>query len=125
MVSNPRAWAPKSCVNYQVHLQQKRKLAPDTVEGRISALRFLYRKVLQRRDLTFDYLAFTKKVAGERLFARENLDTGFVGRLPNRGTHCLTSSTRRLLARPSSVSLEAIGAVGPSPKDCIRLAVTL
>lgn len=46
--------------HYQVHLLQKRKLALGAVEGRISALRFLYRKVLKRRDLTFDDLPFPK-----------------------------------------------------------------
>jgi integrase/recombinase XerD len=43
-----------------VHLLQGRKLAPGTVEGRISALRFLYRKVLKRRDIAFDDLPFPK-----------------------------------------------------------------
>lgn len=43
----------------------------------------------------------------------------------NRRSYCLTSSTRRFLARPPSFSFEATGAVGPSPKDCIRLAATL
>lgn len=45
---------------YQIHLLQERKLAPGTVEARISALRFLYKKVLKRRDLAFDDLVFPK-----------------------------------------------------------------
>ena len=33
---------------------RKQKLAPKTVEARISALRFLYKKVLRRADLAID-----------------------------------------------------------------------
>ena len=39
--------------------------------------------------------------------------------------YCLTSSTRRFLARFSSVSLEATGAAGPSPAAVRRAAATL
>ena len=38
--------------------------------------------------------------------------------------HCLTSSTRRFLARPSSASFDATGAVGPSPAARSLLAAT-
>jgi integrase/recombinase XerD len=57
---SPEGVGAEELRHYQVHLLQKRKLAPGTVEGRISALRFLYRKVLKRRALTFDDLAFPK-----------------------------------------------------------------
>jgi integrase/recombinase XerD len=57
---SPEALGAEELRHYQVHLLQERKLAPNTVEGRISALRFLYRKVLKRRDLTFDDLTFPK-----------------------------------------------------------------
>jgi hypothetical protein len=32
-------------------LLRDKKLAPGTVEGRMSALRFLYKKILKRRDI--------------------------------------------------------------------------
>jgi site-specific recombinase XerD len=46
---------------YQIHLLHERKLALGTVENCISALRFLYRKTLKRRDLAFDDLPFPKQ----------------------------------------------------------------
>ena len=45
---------------YQLYLLQKKKLEPSTVEMRISALRFLYKRTLKRRDLAFDDLIFPK-----------------------------------------------------------------
>ena len=45
---------------FELHLFQDRKLAPSTVEGRMSALRFLYKKVLKRRDIAYDDLIFPK-----------------------------------------------------------------
>jgi site-specific recombinase XerD len=57
---SPEAPGAEELRHYQVHLLQKRKPAPNTVEGRISALRFLYKKVLKRRNLTFDDLTFPK-----------------------------------------------------------------
>jgi len=39
---------------YQVFLLQDKKLEPSTVEIRISALRFLYKRTLRRRDLAYD-----------------------------------------------------------------------
>ena len=38
----------------------RRRNAPGTVEGRMSALRFLYKKTLRRRDITYDDLVFPK-----------------------------------------------------------------
>jgi site-specific recombinase XerD len=46
---------------YQLHLLHERKLALGTVENCISALRFLYKKTLKRRDLAFDDLPFPKQ----------------------------------------------------------------
>jgi integrase/recombinase XerD len=46
---------------YQLHLLHERKLALGTVEYNISALRFLYKKTLKRRDLAFDDLPFPKQ----------------------------------------------------------------
>ena len=45
---------------FELHLIKEKKLAPGTVEGRMSALRFLYRKVLKRRDIAYDDLIFPK-----------------------------------------------------------------
>src|SRR5262249_52874729 len=39
--------------------------------------------------------------------------------------YCLTSSTRRFLARPSSLSFEATGASGPTPWESSRAAAIL
>jgi integrase/recombinase XerD len=45
---------------FQLHLLKEKKLAPGTVEGRMSALRFLYKKTLTRRDIAYDDLIFPK-----------------------------------------------------------------
>ena len=45
---------------YQLYLLREKKLASSTVEIRISALRFLYKRTLKRRDLAFDDLPFPK-----------------------------------------------------------------
>jgi site-specific recombinase XerD len=45
---------------YQWYLLQERKLAPLTVEIRMSALRFFFKKMLKRRDIHFDDLPFPK-----------------------------------------------------------------
>jgi integrase/recombinase XerD len=45
---------------FELHLLKEKKLAPGTVEGRMSALRFLYKKVLKRRDIVYDDLIFPK-----------------------------------------------------------------
>jgi integrase/recombinase XerD len=46
--------------HYQRYLLQEKKLEPSTVEMRISALRFLYKRTLKRRDLALDDLIFPK-----------------------------------------------------------------
>jgi integrase len=45
---------------FELYLLKEKKLAPGTVEGRMSALRFLYRKVLKRRDIAYDAPIFSK-----------------------------------------------------------------
>jgi integrase/recombinase XerD len=45
---------------YQLYLLKEKKLAPGTVEIRMSAIRFLYKKTLRRRDIDFDDLPFPK-----------------------------------------------------------------
>ena len=45
---------------YQLHLINDKRLAPNTVKVRMSALRFFYWKTLKRRDLHFDDLPLTK-----------------------------------------------------------------
>src|SRR5260370_5591667 len=46
---------------YQLYLLHERKFALGTVENNISALPFLYKKTLKRRDLAFDDLPFRKQ----------------------------------------------------------------
>jgi site-specific recombinase XerD len=53
-------WGPEHLRRYQRYLLQEKKLEPSTVEIRISALRFLYRRTLKRSDLVFDDLIFPK-----------------------------------------------------------------
>ena len=45
---------------FETYLLRDKKLAPGTVEGRMSALRFLYKKTLKRRDISYDDLIFPK-----------------------------------------------------------------
>jgi integrase/recombinase XerD len=45
---------------YQLHLINEKRLAPNTVKVRMSALRFCYWKTLKRRDLLFDDLPLAK-----------------------------------------------------------------
>lgn len=45
---------------YQLHLVKEKRLAPNTVKVRMSALRFFYWRTLKRRDLHFDDLPLTK-----------------------------------------------------------------
>jgi site-specific recombinase XerD len=45
---------------FETHLLRDKKLAATTVEGRMSALRFLYKKTLKRRDIACDDLIFPK-----------------------------------------------------------------
>lgn len=45
---------------YQLYMLNEKKLAPGTVEIRMSALRFFYKKTLKRHDLSFEDLPFPK-----------------------------------------------------------------
>jgi integrase/recombinase XerD len=58
---SPEQMGAEELRRYQIHLLHERKLALGTVENNISALRFLYRKTLKRRDLAFDDLSFPKQ----------------------------------------------------------------
>ena len=57
---SPERLGPEHLRLYQRYLLQEKKLEPSTVEVRVSALRFLYKRTLRRRDLAFDDLIFPK-----------------------------------------------------------------
>ena len=58
---SPEQMGAEQLHRYQLYLLHERKLALGTVENCISALRFLYKKTLKRRDLAFDDLPFPKQ----------------------------------------------------------------
>jgi hypothetical protein len=57
---SPEQLGPEHLRRYQVFLLREKKLELSTVEIRISALRFLYKRTLRRRDFTYDDLIFPK-----------------------------------------------------------------
>ena len=57
---SPETLGAEEIRQFQLHLLKEKKLAPGTVEGRMSALRFLYKKTLKRRDIAYDDLVFPK-----------------------------------------------------------------
>jgi len=57
---SPEKMGAEEVRRFQLYLLKEKKLAPGTVETRIAALRFLYKKVLKRRDLAYDDLIFPK-----------------------------------------------------------------
>ena len=57
---SPEQLGPEHLRRYQRYLLQERKLAPSSLEMRISALRFLYKRTLKRKDLAFYDLIFPK-----------------------------------------------------------------
>ena len=57
---SPETLGGEEIRQFQLHLLKEKKLAPGTVEGRMSALRFLYKKTLKRRDIAYDDLVFPK-----------------------------------------------------------------
>ena len=57
---SPEQLGPEHLRRYQLYLLQQKRLEPSTVEVRISALRFLYKRILKRHDLAFDDLIFPK-----------------------------------------------------------------
>jgi len=58
---SPEQLGPEHLRRYQLYLLREKKLAASTVEIRISALRFLYKRTLKRRDLAFDDLPFRRR----------------------------------------------------------------
>src|SRR5882672_9538989 len=56
----PDRLGPEEVRRYQLYLLNQKKLTAGTVKIRMSALRFFYRKGLQRRDLIFDDLPLPK-----------------------------------------------------------------
>jgi site-specific recombinase XerD len=69
---------------YQIHLLHERKLALGTVENNISALRFLYKKTLKRRDLAFDDLPFPKQPRTLPTVLSQDEVTRLIEAAPNR-----------------------------------------
>lgn len=57
---SPASLGAEDVRRYQLYLINKKKLAPQTVKVRMSALRFLYWKTLKRRDLHFDDMPLPK-----------------------------------------------------------------
>jgi site-specific recombinase XerD len=57
---SPEQLGAEEVRRFQLYLLNDKKLAPGTVEMRMSALRFLYKKTLKRRDLAYDDLVFPK-----------------------------------------------------------------
>jgi site-specific recombinase XerD len=58
---SPEKLGAEEIRRYQLYLLNEKKITPGTVAIRMSALRFLYKKTLKRRDLAFDDLVFPKK----------------------------------------------------------------
>lgn len=69
---------------YQLYLLHERKLALGTVENCISALRFLYKKTLKRRDLAFDDLPFPKQPRTLPTVLSQSEVTRLIEAAPNR-----------------------------------------
>jgi integrase/recombinase XerD len=57
---SPETLGAEEIRRFQLYLLNEQKLAPGTVETRMAALRFLYKKTLKRRDLAYDDLIFPK-----------------------------------------------------------------
>ena len=58
---SPEKLGAEEIRRYQLYLLNEKRCAPGTVEIRMSALRFLYKKTLKRRDLAFDDLVYPKR----------------------------------------------------------------
>ncbi|HVH72876.1 MAG TPA: tyrosine-type recombinase/integrase, partial [Candidatus Dormibacteraeota bacterium] len=74
---------------YQLYLLHEKKLALGTVENCISALRFLYKKTLKRRDLAFDDLPFPKQPHTLPTVLSQNEVTRLIEAAANRMHHTL------------------------------------
>ena len=57
----PQELGAEEIRRYQLYLLNEKKYSAGTVKVHMSALRFLYKKVLKRRDLSFDDLVYPKK----------------------------------------------------------------
>ena len=58
---SPQQLGAEEIRRYQLYLLNEKKYSAGTVKVRMSALRFLYKKVLKRRDLSFDDLVYPKR----------------------------------------------------------------
>ena len=58
---SPQELGAEEIRRYQLYLLNEKKYSAGTVKVRMSALRFLYKKVLKRRDLSFDDLVYPKR----------------------------------------------------------------
>jgi site-specific recombinase XerD len=58
---SPERLGAEEIRRYQLYLLNEKKYAPGTVEILMSALPFLYKKTLKRRNLAFDDLAYSKR----------------------------------------------------------------
>jgi integrase/recombinase XerD len=57
---SPEKLGAEELREFQLYLLNERKLTPNTVEIRMAALRFFYKKVLKRQDIGLDDLPFPK-----------------------------------------------------------------
>jgi site-specific recombinase XerD len=81
---SPEQMGAEELRRYQIHLLHERKLALGTVENNISALRFLYKKTLKRRDLAFDDLPFPKQPRTLPTVLSQDEVTRLIEAAPNR-----------------------------------------
>jgi site-specific recombinase XerD len=87
---------------FELHLLKEKKLAPGTVEGRMSALRFLYKKVLKRRDIAYDDLIFPKVPRKLPVVLSPEEVTRMIEAAPSR---CVSTTLRHQAMKFSDVSL--------------------
>jgi len=81
---SPEQMGAEELHRYQLYLLHERKLALGTVENNISALRFLYKKTLKRRDLAFDDLPFPKQPRTLPTVLSQDEVTRLIEAAPNR-----------------------------------------
>src|SRR5258705_9697061 len=81
---SPEQMGAEELHRYQLYPLHERKLALGTVENCISALRFLYKKTLKRRDLAFDDLPFPKQPRTLPTVLSQDEVTRLIEAAPNR-----------------------------------------
>jgi integrase/recombinase XerD len=81
---SPEQMGGEELRRYQLYLLHERKFALGTVENNISALRFLYKKTLKRRDLAFDDLPFPKQPRTLPTVLSQDEVTRLIEAAPNR-----------------------------------------